>query len=85
MLCIEKGDIVHSKGGLSPRKIYEITVADTVDRSSGRIDVIDILNRSISSVKRTPAKGAYVFTNAEETVSISFAIDNGELKYIAFD
>ena len=52
------GDNVHSKGSESPRKRYEITVADTVDISSGRMEVIEMLNRSISKVKSTPAKGA---------------------------
>ncbi len=33
-------------------------MADTEENSSGRMDVIEILNISISSVKRTPAMGA---------------------------
>ena len=58
MFPIANGVIVHSKGGLSPRNMYEITVAEIVDSSRGRMDVIEMLNRSISNVKSTPARGA---------------------------
>ena len=51
-------DIVHSKAGWSPKKIYEITVAEMVERRRGRIELMEILNRRISRVKRTPARGA---------------------------
>jgi hypothetical protein len=49
---------VQSNAGASPRKIYEITVAEIVESSNGRIDVIEILKSRISRVKRTPARGA---------------------------
>ena len=48
----------HSKGVLRPRKMYETTVADTVERSNGIIEFIEILKRRISRTKRTPARGA---------------------------
>ena len=38
--------------------MYDTTVADTVDSSSGIIEVIEMLKRRISSTKRTPARGA---------------------------
>ena len=38
--------------------MYDITVAEIVERSSGRIDDIEILKRRISRVNKTPAKGA---------------------------
>ena len=55
---IENGVSVHSKGGVMPRQTYETTVAEIVDRSSGRIEVIEILKSNISNVKSTPASGA---------------------------
>ena len=42
----------------SPRKIKDTVVAVTADTSKGTIDVIDILNISISNVNRIPASGA---------------------------
>ena len=48
----------HSNGGFAPRKIYEITVAEMVESSSGRIELMEMLKRRISNVKSTPAKGA---------------------------
>ena len=38
--------------------IYDITVADIVESSKGRIDDMEILKSNISRVNRTPAKGA---------------------------
>ena len=52
------GESVHSKGRASPRKIYETTVADIVERSNGSIDDMEMLKSRISSVKSTPARGA---------------------------
>ena len=49
---------MHSKGVALPRNMYDTTVADTVESSSGIIEFIEILNSSISSTKRTPASGA---------------------------
>ena len=52
------GDREHSNGRESPRKTYDITVADIVDISSGNIELMEMLKRRISRVKRTPARGA---------------------------
>ena len=47
-----------SNGGSIPKNIYETTVAEIVEISNGRIDVMEILKRRISNVNRTPASGA---------------------------
>ena len=58
MLCIVNADIVHSKAGWSPKKIYDITVAEIVESNRGRIELMEMLKRRISRVKSTPASGA---------------------------
>ena len=58
MFTMEKGVSVHWNGSSFPRKIYDTTAADTVDSNRGIIEFIEILKRSISKVKSTPARGA---------------------------
>ena len=55
---MSNGVNVHSNGSESPRKMYDTIVAETDARRRGIIDVIEILKRRISNVKRTPANGA---------------------------
>ena len=57
-MTILKGVNVHSNGRASPRKMYETMVADTVENSSGIMEVMEMLNSRISNVNRTPASGA---------------------------
>ena len=49
---------VQSNAGWSPKKIYEITVAEIVESSNGNIEDMEILKSRISRVKSTPARGA---------------------------
>ena len=50
--------MVHSNGGWLPKTAYDTTVAEIVESNSGRIELMEILNRRISNVKSTPARGA---------------------------
>ena len=49
---------MHSKGVALPRNMYDTTVADTVERSRGIMEFIEMLKRRISRTKRMPARGA---------------------------
>ena len=52
------GSMVLKKATSLPKKRYDIAVAVTVDINRGSIDVIEMLKRRISNVKRIPAIGA---------------------------
>ena len=58
MFPIEKGVMLHWKTASCPLHRYATTVAETVESSSGSSEVIEMLKRRISIVKRMPASGA---------------------------
>ena len=53
-----KGASEHANGDSGPMKTYDTTVAVRVEISNGIIELMEMLNRRISKVKRTPASGA---------------------------
>ena len=58
MFRIEKATSEQANCVSRPRRRYDTIVADTEERSSGRSELMDRLNRRISRVNRTPASGA---------------------------